>query len=72
SQRVDTSDDTLIEDVSNQGRIIDELDKDEGDVLMSKKEEKETEEVKDITGDAQVERRQADIYQIDWIMLQKY
>nr|GEV82384.1 hypothetical protein [Tanacetum cinerariifolium] len=29
SQRVDNSDDTLMEDVSNQGRIIDELDKDE-------------------------------------------
>nr|GEZ45569.1 hypothetical protein [Tanacetum cinerariifolium] len=65
SQRVDTSDDTLMEDVSNQGKIIDELDKDEGDVLMSEKEEKETEEVKDITGDAQVEGRQADIYQIN-------
>nr|GEX98207.1 reverse transcriptase domain-containing protein [Tanacetum cinerariifolium] len=43
TQRVDTSDDTLIEDVSNQGRIIDELDKDEGVVLMNEKEE--TEEV---------------------------
>nr|GFB34125.1 hypothetical protein [Tanacetum cinerariifolium] len=29
SQRVDTSDDTIIEDVSNQGRMIDELDRDE-------------------------------------------
>nr|GEX26897.1 hypothetical protein [Tanacetum cinerariifolium] len=65
SQRVDTSDDTLMKDVSNQGRIIDELDKDEGAVVISKKEEKETEEVKDITGDAQVNGRQADIYQID-------
>nr|GEU34572.1 retrovirus-related Pol polyprotein from transposon TNT 1-94 [Tanacetum cinerariifolium] len=65
SQRVDTSDDTLMEDVSNQGRIIDELDKDEGAVLMHEKEEKETEEVKDITVDAQVEGRQAGIYQID-------
>nr|GEX24827.1 hypothetical protein [Tanacetum cinerariifolium] len=54
-----------MEDVSNQGRIIDELDKDEGAVLMSEKEEKETKEVKDITSDAQVEGRQADIYQID-------
>nr|GEX27134.1 hypothetical protein [Tanacetum cinerariifolium] len=44
-----------MEDVSNQGRMIDELDKDEGAVLMSEKEEKKTEEVKDITGDAQVE-----------------
>nr|GFC02136.1 hypothetical protein [Tanacetum cinerariifolium] len=39
-QRVDTSDDTLMED-------------------------DETKEVKDITGDAQVEGRQAEIYQID-------
>nr|GFA73628.1 hypothetical protein [Tanacetum cinerariifolium] len=63
--RVDTSDDTFMEDVSNQGRIIDELDKNEGAVLMREKEEKETKEVKDITGDTQVEGRQADIYQID-------
>nr|GEV72404.1 hypothetical protein [Tanacetum cinerariifolium] len=63
SQRVDTSDDTLMEDVSNQERMIDELDKDEGAVLMNEKEE--TEEVKVITGDAQVEGRQAKIYQID-------
>nr|GEV10120.1 hypothetical protein [Tanacetum cinerariifolium] len=65
SQRIESSDDTIMEDVSNQGRMIDELDKDEGAVLMSKKEEKETEEVKDITGDAQVKGRQANIYQID-------
>nr|GEU44960.1 hypothetical protein [Tanacetum cinerariifolium] len=63
SHRVDTSDDTVMEDVSNQGRMIDELDKDEGAVLMNEKEE--TKEVKDITGDAQVKGRQADIYQID-------
>nr|GEU54579.1 hypothetical protein [Tanacetum cinerariifolium] len=63
SQRVDTSDDTILEDVSNQGRIIDELDKDEGVVLMNEKEE--TEEVRDNTGNAQVEGRQTDIYQID-------
>nr|GEU34036.1 ribonuclease H-like domain-containing protein [Tanacetum cinerariifolium] len=45
SQRLDTTD---MEDVSNQGRMIDELDKDEGDVLMSEKDEKKAEEVKDI------------------------
>nr|GEU49885.1 hypothetical protein [Tanacetum cinerariifolium] len=60
---MDTSDDTLTEDVSNKGRKIDELDKDEGAALMNEKEE--TEEVRDNTGDAQVEGRQADIYQID-------
>nr|GEY37955.1 hypothetical protein [Tanacetum cinerariifolium] len=43
--------------------MIDELDKDEGVVLMNEKEG--TKEVNDITGDAQVEGRQADIYQID-------
>nr|GEX84376.1 hypothetical protein [Tanacetum cinerariifolium] len=65
SQRVDTLDDTIMEDVSNQGRMIDELDRDEGVVLMSEKEEKKADEVKDITGDAQAEGRQAEIYQID-------
>nr|GEV57165.1 hypothetical protein [Tanacetum cinerariifolium] len=55
SQKVDTSDDTLMEDVSNQGRIIDELDKDEGAVLMSEKEEKETKEVKDITDEPEIQ-----------------
>nr|GEZ13169.1 putative reverse transcriptase domain-containing protein [Tanacetum cinerariifolium] len=65
SQRVDTSDDTLMEDVSNQGRTIDELDKDEVDVLMSENEEKETEKVQDITSNAQVKGRQAKIYQIN-------
>nr|GEV55014.1 hypothetical protein [Tanacetum cinerariifolium] len=46
-------------------RMIDELDRDKRVVLMSEKEEKKAEEVKDITGDAQVEGRQADIYQIN-------
>nr|GEW89983.1 hypothetical protein [Tanacetum cinerariifolium] len=49
--RIELSDDTIMKDVSNQGRMIDELDKDEGVVLMNEKEE--TEELKDITGDAQ-------------------
>nr|GFB74312.1 hypothetical protein [Tanacetum cinerariifolium] len=64
-KRNESSGDTIIEDVSNQGRMIDELDKDKGAVLMSEKEKKETEEVKDITGDAQVKGKQVDIYQID-------
>nr|GFC93761.1 hypothetical protein [Tanacetum cinerariifolium] len=50
SQMIESSVDTIMADVFNQGRIIDELDKDEGAVLMSEKEEKETEEVQDITG----------------------
>nr|GFA20122.1 hypothetical protein [Tanacetum cinerariifolium] len=65
SHRIESSDDTIMEDVSNQGRMIDELDKDEGAVLMSENEEKETEEVQDITGNAQVEGRQAEIFQIN-------
>nr|GFA35256.1 hypothetical protein [Tanacetum cinerariifolium] len=36
SQRVETSDDTLMEDVSNQGRMIVELDRDEGVELTGK------------------------------------
>nr|GFB08080.1 hypothetical protein [Tanacetum cinerariifolium] len=62
-KRIESSDDTIMEDVSNQERMIDELDKDESVVLMNKNEE--TEEVKDITGDAQAEGREAEIYQID-------
>nr|GEU81686.1 hypothetical protein [Tanacetum cinerariifolium] len=55
SQRVDTSDDTLMEDVSNQGRVI---DRDEDAV-------KEADKGREYTADTQVERRQADIYHID-------
>nr|GEU74367.1 hypothetical protein [Tanacetum cinerariifolium] len=39
SQRIDTSDDTVMDDESNQGRIIDEMDKDDVVVLMDEKEE---------------------------------
>nr|GEW23497.1 hypothetical protein [Tanacetum cinerariifolium] len=45
--------------------MIDELDKNEGAELINEKEEKEIKEVQDITGNAQVEGRQAEIYQID-------
>nr|GEW67508.1 uncharacterized mitochondrial protein AtMg00810-like [Tanacetum cinerariifolium] len=55
SQRVDTSNDTLMEDVSNQGRVI---DRDEDAV-------NEADEVREYTADTQVEGRQADIYNID-------
>nr|GFB25786.1 hypothetical protein [Tanacetum cinerariifolium] len=49
SQRVDTSDDTIMEDVSNQGRMIDELDIDEGVALMGEKdEENKAKEVKEV------------------------
>nr|GEX14989.1 kirola-like [Tanacetum cinerariifolium] len=39
SQRVDTSDDTMMDDESNQGRIIAKMDKDDAVVLMDDKEE---------------------------------
>nr|GEX72393.1 hypothetical protein [Tanacetum cinerariifolium] len=67
SQRVKTSDDTIMEDVSNQGRMVVELDKGEGIELMGEKEK--TEQSKDIAHDDKVEGRQtekqAEIYQID-------
>nr|GEY51983.1 hypothetical protein [Tanacetum cinerariifolium] len=48
SQRIDTSKDTVIDDASNQGRMIDDLDKDDAVTLMDdKEEEKKEEEVKD-------------------------
>nr|GEU87245.1 hypothetical protein [Tanacetum cinerariifolium] len=39
SQRVNTLDDTIMKDVSNQGRMIDKLNRDEGVALMGEKEE---------------------------------
>nr|GEU61043.1 hypothetical protein [Tanacetum cinerariifolium] len=61
-QRIDTSEDTVMEDASNQGRMIDNLDKDDVVALMDdKEEEKKEEEVKD----DQVQGRQAEIYKID-------
>nr|GEV68041.1 retrovirus-related Pol polyprotein from transposon TNT 1-94 [Tanacetum cinerariifolium] len=65
SQRIDSSDDTVMEDASNQGRIIDDLDKDDAVALMdNKEEEKKVEEAK-VAGDDQVLGRQAEIYKID-------
>nr|GFC86804.1 hypothetical protein [Tanacetum cinerariifolium] len=54
--------DSVMEDASNQGRMIDDLDKDDAvDLMDDKGEEKKEEEVKD----DQVKVRQAEIYQID-------
>nr|GEU65480.1 uncharacterized mitochondrial protein AtMg00810-like [Tanacetum cinerariifolium] len=65
SQRIDSSDDTVMEDASNQERMIDDLDSDAGVALMDDKEkEKKVEEAK-VAGDDQVQGRQAEIYQID-------
>nr|GFC32036.1 hypothetical protein [Tanacetum cinerariifolium] len=44
SQRIDTSDDTVIDDESNQERIIDEMDKDDAVTLMDDKEEEKKDE----------------------------
>nr|GEU83360.1 retrovirus-related Pol polyprotein from transposon TNT 1-94 [Tanacetum cinerariifolium] len=47
SQRIDTSNDTMMDDESNQGRIIDEINKDDVVALMDdKKEDKKDEEDK--------------------------
>nr|GEU45420.1 hypothetical protein [Tanacetum cinerariifolium] len=69
SQRVDTSDDTMMDDESNQGRMINEIDKDDVVVLMDEKEDdKKVEEAK-VVESAQVQGRQAEsqakIYKID-------
>nr|GEX44396.1 hypothetical protein [Tanacetum cinerariifolium] len=41
SQRIDTSDDTVLDDESNQGRIIDEMDKDDDVALIDDKKDEE-------------------------------
>nr|GEW50857.1 ribonuclease H-like domain-containing protein [Tanacetum cinerariifolium] len=69
SQRVDTSDDTVMDDESNQGRMINEMDKDDAIVLMDEnKEDKKVKEAK-VNESAQVHGRQAEsqakIYKID-------
>nr|GEU50003.1 putative ribonuclease H-like domain-containing protein [Tanacetum cinerariifolium] len=62
SQTVETFNDTIMKDVSNQGRMIVKLDRDEGIELIGEKEK--TKEVKDIVDNAQVEGRQAEKQQI--------
>nr|GEW54179.1 hypothetical protein [Tanacetum cinerariifolium] len=68
SQRIDTSDDTGMEDASNQGRI-DEMDKDDTVALMDDKEEDKKEEYAKVVEDDQVQGRQAEslakIYKIN-------
>nr|GEX03574.1 hypothetical protein [Tanacetum cinerariifolium] len=69
SQRVDSSDDTVMDDASNQGRIIDELDKDDVVALLDDKEDEKKEEEAKVVKDDQVQGRQAEfqaeIYKID-------
>nr|GEU79502.1 uncharacterized mitochondrial protein AtMg00810-like [Tanacetum cinerariifolium] len=69
SQRVDTSNDNVMDDKSNQERMIAEMDKDDDVVLMDDKDEdKKVEEAK-VDESAQVQGRQAEsqaeIYKID-------
>nr|GEV60042.1 hypothetical protein [Tanacetum cinerariifolium] len=69
SQRIDTSDDIVMDDESNQRRIIDEMDKDDDVVLMDDKEEDKKDEETKVFENAQVHGRQAEsqaeIYKID-------
>nr|GEZ73792.1 hypothetical protein [Tanacetum cinerariifolium] len=69
SQRVDTLEDTLMDDASNQGRKIDEMDKDDVVALMDDKEDDKKEEEATVVEDDQVQGRQAEsqakIYKID-------
>nr|GEZ37199.1 hypothetical protein [Tanacetum cinerariifolium] len=64
-RRIDTSEDTVMEDASNQGRMIDDLDKDDAiDLMDDKGEEKKAKEAK-VAGDDQVKGRRAKIYKIN-------
>nr|GFB03070.1 hypothetical protein [Tanacetum cinerariifolium] len=65
SQRIDTSEETVTDDASNQGRMIDEMDKDDAVALMDDKEEEKKEEEAKVVEDNQVQGRQAKIYKID-------
>nr|GEV04006.1 reverse transcriptase domain-containing protein [Tanacetum cinerariifolium] len=69
SQRVNTSEDTVMDDESNQGRKIDKMDKDDAVALMDDKEEDKKEEEAKAVEDDQVQGRQtesqAKIYKID-------
>nr|GEV31201.1 hypothetical protein [Tanacetum cinerariifolium] len=53
SQRIDTSDDIMMDDESNQGRIIDEMDKDDVVALMDDKEEDKKDEEARVVENAQ-------------------
>nr|GEW01679.1 putative ribonuclease H-like domain-containing protein [Tanacetum cinerariifolium] len=65
SERVESSADTDMEDASNQGRMIAELDRDTNVALMDDKGTEKKDEDAQVVGDEQVKGRQAKIYQID-------
>nr|GEV52350.1 hypothetical protein [Tanacetum cinerariifolium] len=56
SQRIDTSEDTVMEDASNQGRMIDDLDKDDVLALKDDKEEEKKEEEEDEPAEVQEDK----------------
>nr|GEY00853.1 hypothetical protein [Tanacetum cinerariifolium] len=64
-QIIESSADTDMEDASNQGRMIADLDRDTGVALMDDEGTEKKAEDAQVAGDEQVKRRQAEIYQID-------
>nr|GEW45780.1 hypothetical protein [Tanacetum cinerariifolium] len=68
-QRIDTFDDTVMDDESNQGRIIDKMDKDDDVALMDDEEKDKKDEEAKVVDNDQVQGRQAEsqakIYKID-------
>nr|GEZ68118.1 hypothetical protein [Tanacetum cinerariifolium] len=64
-KRIESSADTDMEDASNQGRMIADLDRDTGVALMDDEETEKKVEDAQVAGDEQVKGRQAEIYQID-------
>nr|GEW85721.1 uncharacterized mitochondrial protein AtMg00810-like [Tanacetum cinerariifolium] len=58
SLRIESSDDTDMEDASNQGRMIDELNRDEGVALMDDEGEEKKAEEAQVAGDDQVKGRE--------------
>nr|GEY16709.1 hypothetical protein [Tanacetum cinerariifolium] len=65
SQRIESSADTDIEDASNQGRMIADLDRDTGVALMDDEGTEKKAKNAQVAGDEQLKERQAEIYQID-------
>nr|GEX26019.1 xylulose kinase-1 [Tanacetum cinerariifolium] len=64
AQRIDTSDDTVMDDVSKQGGIIANIDADE-DVVLEDAKDVAVEKFADVEDNADIQGRKAQIYQID-------
>nr|GFC63650.1 hypothetical protein [Tanacetum cinerariifolium] len=64
-ERVESSADTDMEDASNQGRMIAELDRDTDVALMDDEGTEKKDKNAQVVGDEQVKGRQAEIYQIN-------